>query len=217
MRNAIPLLFTITAGFGLTRLAASTICQPAPIDDPPLADYLLGEAPASPISIDSSADALDGAVPEASVLRSAALNAPFMIEAWVQPVDDCGGSSGARAALGQVADYKYALRPAQAGSPNRAGTAIETSTLTLLGLVLIMFGLAPRGWRTPLKFSGGDAGLSHARIFRIGGVSLRRRSESELNSFSACYATTTAPADVARAACAVPVALRRAAIRYTRH
>jgi len=195
MRNAIPILFTVAAGFAVAELAASTVYRSTPLNDPPMAYYLLGEAPWSPIAIPSAAN------PE--------LNAPFMIEAWVQPIDDYNGSSAASGVLGRVAAYNYPLRSARVASPYRAETAFEAGTLTLLGLVLIIFGLIPPGWRPPLKFRGSDAGLSRARMFQVGGVSLRRRSEPELNSFSACYATTRANQEAALPGCRVPVAFRR--------
>ena len=67
---------------------------------------------------------------------------------------------------------------------------LETSALTsLVGLALILFGLAPRGWRGPLRYRGGDSGLSHASILSFAEGKFRRRSEPELNSFSARYAT----------------------------
>ena len=95
-----------------------------------------------------------------------------------------------RGMLRDMALHHYARMPAHAESHDGAETPFVM--LTLLGLGLILFGLIPRGCRTPLKFHGGDAGLSRARIFRVAGVKLRKRSEAELNSFSACYATIAA-------------------------
>jgi hypothetical protein len=191
MRNAIRILFTATAGFAVTELAASTVYRSTALNDPPLAYYLLGEAPGSPLAIDSSASAPDEVDEETSTLGVAEWNAPFTIEAWVQPLDDYAGLSGARGVLGDAADYNSVLRPAQIGSRYQVEAPFET--LTLLGLALILFGSIPRRRRKLLKFRGSDAWLSRARIFRVGGVRLRRRSEPELNSFSACYATTSAP------------------------
>jgi hypothetical protein len=89
--------------------------------------------------------------------------------------------------LRDMALHHYARMPAHAESHYGAKTPFVM--LTLLGLGLILFGLIPRGCGNVLKFCGVDAGLSRARISRAGGVSLRKRSEAELNSFSACYAT----------------------------
>ncbi len=97
------------------------------------------------------------------------------------------GSFETRGMLREMANHRYARMPVHAESHYGAETPFEI--LTLLGLGLILFGLIPRGCGTPLKFRGSDAGLSHARISRVGGVKLRKRSEPELNSFSACYAT----------------------------
>jgi hypothetical protein len=93
----------------------------------------------------------------------------------------------ARGVLGEGVIPNYTLAPARVEAPYAIEAVFETSALTsLLGLVLILFGL---GWRGPLKFRGRDAVLSHARIFPGAGLKLRKRSESELNSFSARYAT----------------------------
>ncbi|MGA9627385.1 MAG: hypothetical protein WBQ65_23130 [Bryobacteraceae bacterium] len=92
-----------------------------------------------------------------------------------------------RDVLGGMAIHHYARMPAHAESHYGAKTPFVM--LTALGLGLILFGLIPRGCGNPLKFFGVDAGLSRARISHAGGVSLRKRSEAELNSFSACYAT----------------------------
>lgn len=96
-------------------------------------------------------------------------------------------SSETRGMLRDMALHHYARMPAHAESHYGAKTPFVM--LTLLGLGLILFGLIPRGCGNVLKFCGVDAGLSRARISRVGGVSLRKRSEAELNSFSACYAT----------------------------
>ena len=112
--------------------------------------------------------------------------------------------------LGEVAIPDYSLAPAPVESPHPVGTLFETSALTsVLGLALILFGLVPEGWRTPLRFRGAAAGLSRASIFEVGAVSLRRRSESELNSFSARYATIEAQPEAPLAGCGVPVAFPR--------
>ncbi|MGA2721242.1 MAG: hypothetical protein ABSG79_02410 [Bryobacteraceae bacterium] len=209
MRNAIPILFTVTAGFAVTELAASTVYRSTALNDPPLAYYLLGEATGSPLAIDSSANAPDEVDEETSTLGVAEWNAPFTIEAWVQPLDDYAGLPMAPGVLGGVADYNSVLRPAQIGSPYQVEAPFET--LTLLGLALILFGLIPRQWRKPLKFRGSEAWLSRARIFRVGGVRLRRRSEPELNSFSACYATTSAQEPAPLAGRRFSAAFRRGA------
>ncbi|MGA2772137.1 MAG: hypothetical protein ABSG26_15085 [Bryobacteraceae bacterium] len=206
MKNSIPVLFTVTAGFAVAELSAGTVYRSTVLADPPMAYYLLGEAPDSPMAIDSSTNARDPVYEEISTLRVPKLNAPFTIEAWLQLTDDYDDSSEARGVLGGGAIQNYWPRPAQIGSPYQVETRLET--LTLLGLALILFGLIPRGWRDSLKFRGGDAGLSHARIFQVGGVKLRRRSEAELNSFSACYATI-AVQETPPAGCGVRVAFRR--------
>jgi hypothetical protein len=109
--------------------------------------------------------------------------------------------------LREMAIHHYGRTPAHAESYYRVETPFEI--LTLLGLALILFGLIPRGCRTRLNFCGVDAALSRAGIFRVGGVKLRKRSEAELNSFSACYATMAVHKKAPRAECAVPVAFRR--------
>jgi len=92
-----------------------------------------------------------------------------------------------RGMLREMAIHRYARMPAHAKSHYLAETPFEI--LTFLGLGLILCGFIPRWFGNAPKFCGFDAGLSHARIFRAGGVKLRKRSETELNSFSACYAT----------------------------
>lgn len=190
MKNAIPLLFAVTAGFATAELAASTLYQ------------------STVLAVDSPTNAHDEAYEGTSTLSVPELNTPFTIEAWLQPIDDYD-ASGARGVLGQAAIHDYALRPAQVASQHQADRASETNRFILLGLVLIMFGLLPREWRSPLKFRGGNAGLSRARIFQVGGVKLRRRSETELNSFSACYATTRVQAEAPLAGRGVTVAFQR--------
>ena len=224
MASSIPILFTVTAGFAVTELCASSLRQSPVLADPPVAYYRLGEAPGYIIAVDSAANAHAGVPEGTSRLRVLTWDVPFTIEAWVQLLDDyqveTGTSSGygrdishwegwlsgstifavlpplnedsseARGVLGEVVIPNYALAPARVEAPHAVETVFETSALTsLLGLALILFGLGPRGWRAPLKFRGSDAGLSRARIFRGAGRNLRKRSESELNSFSARYAT----------------------------
>jgi hypothetical protein len=126
--------------------------------------------------------------------------------------DDLSEASGS---LGKVIVQNYTLAPAPVESPYKVETVFGTSAVTsLLGLALVLFGLAPRGWRSPLKFRGTDRGLSRAGIFQVGVVKLRKRSEAELNSFSARYATIAVPAQAPLAGCAVDW---RAAGRCTRH
>jgi hypothetical protein len=94
--------------------------------------------------------------------------------------------------LDRVATHNHALTLTLAPVEAEYGveTVFETSAWTLLlGLTLILFGLRARGWRGPLKFRGCGSGLSRAGIFEVGAIKHRQRSETELNSFSACYAT----------------------------
>lgn len=224
MARSIPILFTVTAGFAVTELSASSLRQWPVLADPPVAYYRLGEAPGYTIAVDSAAHAHAGVPEGTSRLRVLTWDVPFTIEAWVELIDDyqveTGTGSGyeldippgegwlsdstilavltplnedsseARSVLGEVVIPNYAPAPARVEAPYATEAVFETSAFTsLLGLALILFGLGPRGWRGPLKFRGSDAGLSHARIFQGAGLKLRRRSESELNSFSASYAT----------------------------
>ena len=262
MKNSIPILFTVTAGFAVTELSASIVHQSPVLADPPVAYYRLGEAPGSAIAVDSSINAYDGVYRGTSRWTVKKLDIPLTIEAWIQLIDDfqvngrildkvepgggdsygldvsvmevklsgstyianaSGGlghgfphigevletagaytssSSYARAArtgaaskdpyetrgvLRGMAIHHYARMPAHAESHD--GAEAPFVMLTLSGLGLILLGLIPQRCGAPLKFCGIDAVLSRARIFRAGGVKLRKRSEAELNSFSACYAT----------------------------
>ena len=112
-----------------------------------------------------------------------------------------------RGMLREMAIHRYARMPAHAKSHYLAETPFEI--LTFLGLVLILCGFIPRWFGNAPKFCGFDAGLSHARIFRAGGVKLRKRSETELNSFSACYATIAVQKKPPLAQYVAPVAFRR--------
>lgn len=115
----------------------------------------------------------------------------------------------ARGVLDEVA-HKYALAPAGVEAQREVETAFETCAATsLLGLILILFGLASGGWRGRLKFRGYGVGLSRARILQVGVMKLRQRSETELNSFSACYATIEVRPKAPLAGGGVPVAFRR--------
>ena len=115
----------------------------------------------------------------------------------------------ARGVLDEVA-HKYALAPAGVGAQREVETVFETSAVTsLLGLILILFGLSSLGWRGSLKFRGYGVGLSRARILQVGVMKLRQRSETELNSFSACYATIGMRPKASLAGGGVPVAFRR--------
>jgi hypothetical protein len=119
------------------------------------------------------------------------------------------GLSAARGVLGGATIYNYPLTPRLAQSRHEVETVFRTSMLTtLLGLALILFGLVPAGFRRPLKFHGSDAALSRAGIFQVGVVNLRRRSESELNSFSARYATVEVRAGAPLAGCGVRGGMR---------
>jgi hypothetical protein len=214
MASSIPILFTVTAGFAVSELSASSLRQWPVLADPPVAYFRLGEAPGYIIAVDSAANAPAGVPEGTSRLRILTWDVPFTIEAWVELIDDyqveTGTGSGygldisdstifdvltplnddsseAWGALGKAIIPNYALAPARVEGPYAVEAVFETSVLTsLLGLVLILFGL---GWRGPLKFRGSNAGLSHGRIFQGAGLKLRQRSESELNSFSARYAT----------------------------
>lgn len=221
MARSIPILFTVTAGFAVTELSASSLRQWPVLADPPVAYYRLGEAPGYILAVDSAANAPAGVPEGTSRLRVLTWDVPFTVEAWVQLINDyqveAGTGSGdrldippwegwlsgstifavstplnddfseARGALGEAIIPNYAVAPARVEGPYAVESVFETSALTsLLGLVLILFGL---GWRGPLKFRGSAAGLSHGRIFQGTGLKLRQRSESELNSFSARYAT----------------------------
>jgi hypothetical protein len=155
------------------------------IDDYQINSKILGEA-----KTDTGAGyGLDFALPEAD------------------PTND--GSFVARVVLGGATIYNYPLTPRLVQSRHRVETAFGTSVLTtLLGLALVLFGLVPVGFRRPLKFRGSDAGLSHARIFQVGMVNLRKRSETELNSFSARYATIEMRAGAPAAGCGVRSGMR---------
>jgi len=90
----------------------------------------------------------------------------------------------ARGGLGEVDIHNYRLAPGPIESLDQVNTVFERSALTvLLGLALILAGLVPREWRSPLEFRGGDAVLSRARTVQVGEVKLRKRSEGEANSF----------------------------------
>ena len=209
MKNAIPILVIVTAGFAATVLAASTVCRSTVPADPPVAYYQFGDAPEFPTALDSSTNADDGVYEETSTLRVPKLNAPFTMGAWLQSIDDNDDLSGARDVLGEAAIDNYAPRTAQIGSRYQVETAFETGTLISLGLVLILFESIGRWGRSPLEFRGSDATLSRARIFQLGGANLRRRSEAELNSFSACYATARVQEEASLAGGGVSVAFRR--------
>jgi hypothetical protein len=104
----------------------------------------------------------------------------------------------ARGVLDRVATHNHALTLAPVEAEYGVETVFETSALTLLlGLTLILFGLRARGWRGPLKFRGCGSEVLRAGIFQVEEMKLRRRSEAELNSFSACYATVRVKAPLA--------------------
>jgi hypothetical protein len=115
----------------------------------------------------------------------------------------------ARGVLRGATIYNYPLTPRLVESRHQVETEFRTGMLTtLLGLALILFGLVPVVFRRALKFRGSDAGLSRAGIFQVGVVNLRRRSESELNSFSARYATVEVRAGAPLAGCGVRSGMR---------
>ena len=106
--------------------------------------------------------------------------------------------------LGVVVIHNDELWLEPGESRYRAAAVLETSALTsLIGLALILFGLAPRGWRGPLRYRGSDSGLSHTSILLFAEGKFRKRLEPELNSFSACYATIEVPAVSPLAGCVV--------------
>jgi hypothetical protein len=239
MSNSIPILFSVTAGFAVTVRQSPVLADPpaayyrlgqAPgstiavdssangqngiyrgvstwrvlkwdvpftveawvqlIDDYQLNSRVFGQAKAD----NGDGYGLDLSLPEAGLT---------------------GPAFEARGMLGQVARYDYALAPAPVESRYQGEILFETSAFTsLLGLALIAFGLVPRERRGPLEFRGSDAGLSHAGIFPVGAGRLRRRSETELNSFSARYATVVVPVAAPLAGYGLDL---RAASRYTRH
>jgi hypothetical protein len=118
--------------------------------------------------------------------------------------------SQARGVLGKVSIPNFAPGPAREKAGYSVATVYETGALTsLIGLVLILFGSISGGWRGPLNFRGSDAGLSRPGILQVGVVKLRKRSEPELNSFSARYATIEVRGEAPLAACGVPVVLLR--------
>ena len=234
MAHAVPILFTVTAGF------AVTVPQSPVLADAPVAYYRLGETPGSTIAVDSLEGAPNRAYKGTSVWRVMDWNAPFTIEAWVQLIDDyqinskilgeaksdTGAGYGldfalseadptndglfvARGVLRGATIYNYPLTPRLVESRHQVETAFRTGMLTtFLGLALILFGLVPVVFRRALKFRGSDAGLSRAGIFQVGVVNLRRRSESELNSFSARYATVEVRAGAPLAGCGVRSGMR---------
>jgi hypothetical protein len=214
MASSIPLLFTVTAGFAVTELSASGVRQWPVLADRPVAYYRLGEAPGCMVAVDLSANAHDGVPEGTSRLTVLEWDVPFAIEAWVQLIDDYHWETGAdnsyglgiftlwnddlseaQGVPGDAAMPTHELSPARAEASHEVEKVFETGALTsALGLALILFGLSPRRWRSPLRFRGSDAGLSRGSIFQVGRGNLRKRSESELNSFSARYATIAAPA-----------------------
>ena len=223
MASSIPLLFTVTAGFAVTELSAKGVRQWPVLADRPVAYYRLGEAPGCIVAVDLSANAHDGVPEGTSRLKVLEWDVPFAIEAWIQLIDDyhwvqliddyhletgADNSYGlgiltlwnddlseAQGVPGDAAMPPHELSPARAGTSHEVEKVFETGALTsALGLALILFGLSPRRWRSPLRFRGSDRGLSRGSIFQVGRGKLRKRSESELNSFSARYATIAAPA-----------------------
>jgi len=256
MKNSIPMLFTVTAGFAVAELSASIVHQSPVLADPPVAYYRFGDAPGSTIAVDSSSNAHDGVYRGSSKWRVLKWNAPFTIEAWVQLIGDyqvdskifgkaetgtgngygldisrsearLSGSANfsaltplnedlfeARGVLGEVAIHNFALAPAPGESWYQVETVVRTGVLTSLGLALILLGLVPRERRSRLKFRGRDAELSRGRILQVGIVKLRKRSEAELNSFSARYATIEVRAEAPLTGCWLAW---RAASRYARH
>jgi hypothetical protein len=109
---------------------------------------------------------------------------------YVRAVRTGSGSKSpfeSRGMLREMAIRQYVRMPAHAKSHNRADTPFVI--LTSLGLGLILCGSISQWCGNAPNFCGADAGLSRASIWRAGGVEVRKRSEAELNSFSACCAT----------------------------
>jgi hypothetical protein len=172
------------------------------IDDYQVNSRILGEAETGT----GSGYGLDVSLSEASL--SGSTNASVLT-----PSND--SLAEARGVLDEVATHNYAPTPARVEAQYEVETVFETSAATsLLGLTLILFGLGSRGWRRPLKFRGNRRGLSRARIFQAGAMQLRERSETELNSFSACYATIEVRAKAPLAGGGLDW---RGASRYARH
>ena len=227
MKNSIPILFTVTAGFAVTELSASIVHQSPVLADPPVAYYRLGEAPGSTSAVDSSANIDDYQVDSRIfgkaetgtgngygldiTLSEARLSGSTDFSALTPLNDDL---FEARGVLGEVAIHNFALAPVPVESRYQVETVFKTSVLTSLGLVLILFGLVPRGGPRHLESRVRDAELSHGRILQVGMVKLRRRSETELNSFSARYATIEVRAAAPFTGCGPAW---RAASRYTPH
>ena len=100
MASSIPILFTVTAGFAVTELSASSLRQSPVLADPPVAYYRLGEAPGYIIAVDSAANAHAGVPEGTSRLRVLTWDVPFTIEAWVQLIDDYQVETGTGSGYG---------------------------------------------------------------------------------------------------------------------
>lgn len=118
--------------------------------------------------------------------------------------------------LDQATIHNYGLPPIRVKAHQyEIRSGLETSVLELfIGLVLILFGLVFRERPCHLESRARDGELSRGRTLQVGMVKLRKRSESELNSLSACYANIEVRAEAPLTGCGPAW---RAASRYTRH
>jgi hypothetical protein len=239
MTQSIPVLFTVTAGFAVTVRQAPVLADPpvayyrlGEAPQPTIAVDSSASAHNTAIQGTTTWKVLKGNAPFTieswvQLIDEYQINSRILGEAKTD-TGECYGLDISlaeakpisddlfepRGVLGEAVIYNYALSWAPVQSRHRAETVFETSALTsLFGLALILFGLVPRGWRSPLKFRGSDVGLSRAATLQVGVVQLRRRSEAELNSFSARYATIEVHAPAPLTSCRLDW---RAARHYTR-
>jgi hypothetical protein len=234
MTNSIPFLFTVTAGFAVT-VRQTPVLADAPVayyrlgeapgstiavDSLEGADNRAYKGTSvwtvmkwnAPFTIEAWVQLIDGYQRNRKILGEAKTDtgAVSRLDFALAEADATNdGLSVARGVLGGATIYNYPLTPRLVQSRHEVETVFRTSMLTtLLGVALILFGLVPAGFRRPLKFHGSDAALSRAGIFQVGVVNLRRRSESELNSFSARYATVEVRAGAPLAGCGVRGGMR---------
>lgn len=88
MNYSIPIEFIVAAGFAVAELSGGIVHQLPVLADPPVAYYRLGEAPGCIIAVDSSINPYDGVYRGTSRWIVEKLNIPFIIEAWIQLVDN---------------------------------------------------------------------------------------------------------------------------------
>jgi hypothetical protein len=214
MNYSIPIVFTVTAGFAVAQLSAGIVHQ-LPVIEAWI--QLIDDFQVNGRILDKvEPGAGDSYRLDVSVLEAKPSGSTYIVGAsdglghGFPQIDEVLETSGAytssssyaraartgaaskdpfetRGVLRDMAIHHYARMPAHAES--HYGAEAPFVVLTLLGLGLILCGLIPRRCGSSVKFCGIDAVLSRARIFRAVGVKLRKRSEAELNSFSACYAT----------------------------